>query len=309
MKQETTSKGYSAKAKSPSVKPNILMFGYVIYFILLAPYFIAPFVWNIIDREIGPVLTSLIAQVIFIVPGIIYLLHVKFCEKRSVTEMLSIRSLSWKNALYISIITLAFAQTYSLLGLAIPFLLGDVQMPSSSLAVWQYFLMGAIIATIFEEFVFRGVLWGEYRNHNVSFWKIALATGLFFGLIHGGIVSVADTTFSGIFLYAPLIYITRSIWAPVIHHAIVNGRWGLHPVNFVSSQAEYEAFMPTYLIIMGIIVAILIPLAVICAKKFWKHNQHNHIAKKDLPKESIAFRLTYWALIVAMLVAIVLFGV
>jgi len=274
------------------------------------PRFVTPFVWNIIGREFGTIPSRMIGAVIFIIPALIYLLYIKFFEKRPIMDILSMRSLSLKNVLYITIITLAFAQTYSLIMLTVPFFLGDLSMPyAGTLSVWQYFLMGAVVASLNEEFVFRGVLWGEYRSQNVSFWKIALATGLFFGLIHGGILSIADTTFSGIFLYAPLIHFTRSIWAPILHHSIVNGRWWMHPVHFANNQAEYEALMPIYLIIMGVIVAILIPLAVICAKKFLAHNQHNHISKTDLPRESMAFKLTYWALIAAMLLSIVIFRI
>jgi len=291
---------------------------YLLWF-LFAPRFLWPLL-QLVPRFYDAPSTvweqRILGNLIFmaLIPALIYFVHIRFFAKSRLgfCDVISAnRVLSFKNVLYVTIITLAFAFTYSLLGFAIPFIFGSnpVQMPVETMTVFGYILAGGIIANVAEELIFRGVLWGEYRNSNVSFWKAALATGLFFGLIHSGIISVIDTTFSGIFLYAPLIYFTRSIWAPILHHFIVNSLWGFSPSNFASNQTEFEAFLPTWLTLMSVAVAILIPAAIICGKKFFALNKHNRIAKKELPKESLVFKLTYWILIVAMVVVIALLRV
>ena len=172
--------------------------------------------------------------------------------------------------------------------------------------IGQSLLHNAILATVFEEAVFRGFLWDEYRRQNIGYWKIALATGLFFGIIHMGAFSMFHTAFSGIFFYAPLIYFTRSIWAPVLHHALMNALYTLlNPVFYLHTQAEFDAFMPRYLLLLLLATAFLLPAAIVCAKKFYYENYH-HIQKKGhFSKESLAFRASYWAVIAIMILTFI----
>jgi len=312
MNQSEVNVHKSTESKGPSIRPNIIMLLYVFWF-LYAPHLI----WRILPHY--PALFGIplgiwirIVDAIFmaIIPALIYFMYVKFFTKQRIRDILSIARLNPRNILYITVITLAFALTYGgLLGYGIPFFFSDTPMPMrvSAEPTWQILIRAGIIAALAEELIHRGILHGEYSTKKVAYWKIALVVGLSFGLIHVGVgaMSVIDTTFSGVFLYAPLIYLTRSIWAPVLHHVIVNSLSWINLANFVDNQADHDAFMPIYMIILAVVVAILIPAAVICGKKFWALNKHNHIAKKDLPKESKAFKLTYWATVAIMLAAIV----
>ena len=211
--------------------------------------------------------------------------------------------------LYITVITLAFKAIFTLLTTGSQWLFWRESMNIwiPPLPIWFSIFDMAIVISFFEEFMFRGALWHSYdENRSTGFWKIALATGLFFGLVHTSVFQISHTAFSGIFLFAPAVYLTRSIWAPFLVHAILNAI-PYDPSFFVNTQYEFEAAMPVYLIIMTISAIILIPFAVLCAKKFYVENRHNVIAKADLPKESKSFTSTYWLLIAIMIASIFLF--
>ena len=107
-----------------------------------------------------------------------------------------------------------------------------------------------------------------------------------------------------------MLYYTRSVWAPILAHAIANGMWiFINPNRLTSSQAALDAFMPTYTVVMAIATAIAVPVLIISVKKFLLYNKHNRIEKQNSQAETNAFTLTYWLLILAMIAAIILFRV
>jgi len=309
--KENPLKSNETNTHNPSARPNIVLFGLLIWFLFIQRYIVGAYIVNpIIDalnvRPLHWLVDELINVIVAYFPLLVYFLYLIFSKpKQEPMSAFSISRLSLKNVLYITVITAAFTLTYSWIMFGISFLSGHTPEFVMELSLGQFLIRGAILAVLFEEFYFRGLMWNEYRRERVSFWKTAIATGLFFGLIHGGF-GIVDTTFSGILLYAPLIYLTRSIWAPILHHALVNS---MNPVmlNFLSRQEDMEVFFPTFMIALTVAVAILIPTAIICAKKFWTHNRHNVIKKAELPEESKAFTITFWVLIASMIAAIFLF--
>ena len=202
--------------------------------------------------------------------------------------------------------TLAIRVLFNLLESGTLFLFSGGQVPMQRflfMDIGSSLLHNAVLATLFEEAVFRGFLWGEYKRQGVRFWKVALVTGLFFGVIHGGRFAILHTALAGVFFYAPLIYFTRSIWAPVLHHALINGLYTLvSPTFYIENQADFDAFMPTYLMILLFAALVLVPIAIVCARRFYRENRHNAQRAEDLPEESTSFRVSYWVLI-AVIVA------
>ena len=286
------------------------MFVVMLYYFVIGRNFLQPYVLNPIYEFFGiyPLSSWLRILNAFFrdlgLPTLVYILYTIFAKKKCCL-MFSMSRLSLKNVLYISVITLTIRVIFSLIENGIPFFFngGVVSMQTFYfMDIGQSLLHNAILATLFEEFVFRGFLWGEYRQQHVSYWKIALATGLFFGIIHLGTFNMFHTTISGIFFYAPLIYFTRSIWSPILHHAIMNGTYTLiSPTFYINNQADFNEFMPIYLIILISVAIILSPLAIICGKRFYQENKHNAQTREKLPPESKMFRLTYWSLILIMM--------
>jgi len=299
-----------SEMKTITAKPNIMLFFLMLYYFVIGrnivqPYLLTPIydvlgiyplvgwagTFNAFFRDLG-------------LPILLYFLYA-LLTKQDIRFSFSLSRLSLTNVLYIAVMTLAVRVIFNLFESGVPFLFGSgsVQMQTFRfMDIGQSLLHNAILATLFEEAVFRGFLWGEYRRQGVGYWKVALVTGLFFGIIHLGTFTMIHTTFAGIFFYAPLIYFTRSIWAPVLHHALMNGLYTLiSPTFYINHQIDFDAFMPTYLIILVLATLALIPASIFCAKKFYLENRHNIQIKENLPKESRAFRVSYWILIVVMI--------
>lgn len=107
--------------------------------------------------------------------------------------------------------------------------------------VWQpwhsiaAFFLCMICVGITEEVVFRGViaeiLYQKFGKDEKGIWCAVFLSGLFFGVIHMGNVSIADVTgvivqsiaaiFSGM-TFTAIYYRTGNIWVPVILHAYVD---------------------------------------------------------------------------------------
>lgn len=298
------------RGKTPTARPNIILFAVMFYYFVVGRNIVQPYILTPIYHFLGiyplvgwPGTLNAFFRDLGI-PVLLYLLYT-FITKGNIHFSFSLSRLSLKNILYISVMTLTIRIVFNLLESGFPFFFGSGSVPMQTflfMDIGQSLLHNAILATLFEEAVFRGFLWEEYRRQGVGYWKISLVTGLFFGVIHLGTFTVIHTAFAGIFFYAPLIYFTRSIWAPVLHHALMNGLYTLiSPTFYIDKQADFDAFMPSYLIILTIATLILLPFAIMCGKRFYQENRHNLWIKENLPKESVAFRVTYWALIVVIL--------
>jgi len=287
-----------------------MLFAVMFYYFIIARYFVQPYLLAPLFNFFGfyPLLGwAGILNAFFRdlgIPVLLYLLYA-LSIKQDIRFSFSLSRLSLTNLLYIAVMTLTVRVIFNLIEIGVPFILGSGSVPMQTfrfMDVGRSLLHNAVLATIFEEAVFRGFLWTEYHRQGVRYWKIAFVTGLFFGVIHLGTFTIIHTTFAGIFFYAPLIYFTRSIWAPVLHHALMNGLYTLiSPAFYIDNQVDFDAFIPTYLILLALAAAVLIPVSIVFGKKFYYENRHNVQAKKEIPKESRAFHVSYWILIVVMI--------
>ena len=301
--------------KSPSAKINIVMLGLVLYFLFaqnfLGRIVFSPFLNSLDTTNFLPwLLHLLVANIPTYAPLLIYFLYKLFTKsKQGPAEALLIRRLSLKNVLYVVIMGSTVVLLFIWADYGISFIGGGTpQLEVLIMPLGRQLIVGAVVASVLEELYWRGLMFTEYNAQKASFWKFAIASGVFFGLIHGGVLGVSVSTFAGILIYAPLIYLTRSIWAPILYHTLVNG---INPtlLHFLNDKEDFDTFFPTFMLALTIILAILIPASIICAKKFWAHNKHNIIPKSKLPKESKSFIITFWLLIAFMVVAIFLFRI
>ena len=294
--------------QGPSHRPNIIALVVLLYWLFIPEYVLIPHVIVRIENLLGGQVTGFAwtALLWFLrlgVPIAGYVIYLLFAKKRLIPAF-SIARLPLVTALYIVVLTAAIRAVDLLAIKFIPFALGSVPVWHGS-PLWQALIVSVLFAVLYEEFIFRGFLYSEYQNQRVSIWKTALATGLFFGLIHSGIAVFTTAAFGIIWAY--MLYRTRSIWAPVLSHAVYNALGTLlNPMYYTGSQADYEALMSAFLIAVAIAAVILVPLAVICAKRFFAENPRE---KDVLPVESKAFTWTYWALIIVMIAAIFIFRI
>ncbi|MDF3019995.1 MAG: family intrarane metalloprotease protein [Steroidobacteraceae bacterium] len=99
--------------------------------------------------------------------------------------------------------------------------LGDAVNERRSFATlgWWILPVALVAAPLFEEFIFRGLIFGGLRR-SFGLWPAALASAALFAIVHPAI-SIAPVFVLG--LCAALVYErTRSLLAPMLAHAVYN---------------------------------------------------------------------------------------
>ncbi|MCL2405868.1 MAG: CPBP family intramembrane metalloprotease [Defluviitaleaceae bacterium] len=165
---------------------------------------------------------------------------------------------------------------------------------------WLQLIAIAVTPAICEELVFRGYIQSKYNSHTIK--KAALINGLFFAMMHLNLQQFAYTFVLGV-VFAYMVHYTRSIWAAILPHFILNGtqavlgRWAFVAAPaYVDTYAE-ELFtsLPVSdeimgIIIIGIISLILSPVIFILFREFFKHNKWQVASEYDqaiTPKQQI----------------------
>ena len=284
------------QGKSVTARPNIILFIFAVWFI---------FVPSISQIIFGDTLHPMIIHALGIaekcvIPVILYLLITKQRPK----SVLSITPLGFKNGLYVTVIAMASIPIALLIiwGRALLTDTIPTEIPPFY-TIWLGILMAGLVIATTEELLFRGAIYHEYREQGVSIWKTALITGVLFGLVHVEIVQVSYTTVMGIGMTF-MLYYTRSIWAPVLYHVLVNSLAHLlDPTYFVESYTDLRDMLPTYLIVMSVAALVLLPFGVVCWRKMVSDNPRHE--KKPII-ESKAFAISYWILIAVMIVLVVI---
>ena len=110
-------------------------------------------------------------------------------------------------------------------------------------ASWKIFLLNflmiAILPSIFEEFLFRGLFQKLFTkmvyNHHIGI----LASGLLFGLIHGQIYKFIPIAALGVLL-GYLYYWTKNLWFPILAHFFNNGIQVIFYFSMAKGWTEIE---------------------------------------------------------------------
>lgn len=124
-----------------------------------------------------------------------------------------------------------FAQIFNILTLVIIFLINKLAgetsidnpitsaLPMSLETGLVFMLLAGIIAPVFEEFMVRGLVFGELKQYGNGL--AIFVSAVFFGLLHGNLSQFFYTTAMGVAL-GYITYATGGILASTIIHAIVN---------------------------------------------------------------------------------------
>jgi len=127
------------------------------------------------------------------------------------------------NIILIIIITLILMPAVFLLSLLSSLLFpNEVSQTVASyftVPLWAVIITTSVIPAFFEETIFRGMIFD--KNLNLPFWKKLLLSSFFFALIHLNPQQFLYTFVLGGF-FVCIMYITRSIIAPMLSHFIVN---------------------------------------------------------------------------------------
>ncbi len=169
-----------------------------------------------------PLVLSLISgELTLVIPAILYVL---ICRPR-----LSDLSERWR--LPLAVIPLLILMAYCVMPLisvvnlismalagenAAASMLGTLQR----LPMWVSLLCIAVLPGVVEEFIFRGLLYREYRRR--STWAAILLSALLFGLMHMNLNQFCYAFVIGI-LFCLVYEATGSLLAPMLMHMVYNG--------------------------------------------------------------------------------------
>lgn len=115
-----------------------------------------------------------------------------------------------------------------------------------------------IVAPIFEEVLFRGVLFRLFERTSVRLVWTVILTSVLFGVFHLNIVQGLYASVLGLFIALALVY-TNTLWVPIIIHFANN----LHAyINGFDSVMDFYANNPILSAGISLIsVVVLIPLS------------------------------------------------
>lgn len=123
--------------------------------------------------------------------------------------------------LMISVITLPFIQKWLGLDAASPqIMIKALQSGIDPLTGVLTFFSACVAAPLMEELIFRGFLYGVAKRFTHTSYA-ALASALFFALIHSNVMSFLPLTLLGLLFVAAYEY-TRSLLVPVLMHMVFN---------------------------------------------------------------------------------------
>ena len=166
------------------------------------------------------VVLLLISQVILIIPAVVYLIK----EKQSYTQTVRLKPIRVSTFLKLILFTIFVTPVMTLVN-ALSQLFAENAIANTMTgitnenAIATSLIAIALIPCIFEESVYRGLFYNEYRK--VSPIKGMLVSALLFGLLHGNINQCSYAIVMGL-IFALVIEATDSILSTMIMHFIIN---------------------------------------------------------------------------------------
>lgn len=186
---------------------------------IFLPYVLQPMycVLGVSDIRVMLVLNH---AIIFLIPAIIYVI----VTKSSAKDTFKLNRLYLKDTMLIILLGFVCQPIMTFFSLITSFFFNNeigVFMNDILSTPYIFLLMlVAVLPAITEEVTIRGVVLSGYDNKNK--YKAALVTGLFFGMLHLDPQQFLYATVLG-FILALVVRTTKSIFAAVIIHFLING--------------------------------------------------------------------------------------
>ncbi|GKX67960.1 CPBP family intramembrane glutamic endopeptidase [Inconstantimicrobium mannanitabidum] len=228
----------------------VFMFGYALANNEKSSHIVVDSLQEVVNRNISLIL--LVVNTIMLVVLFIFCIP----TKASLLKRCNFKKCSIKKVLYTSLLVVGVAMlTAVFVGLAtnIFFSYKNVSntIESSTTTVFQFFIV-IVLAPIFEEIFFRGVIFYWLKNNfNIVFAIIVQA--LVFAIMHGNILQGIYTFFLGIILALINMY-TGSLYGNIAGHCVFNLFGTL--------------IIPSFLAKINFVAYIIIALALICVSIF-----------------------------------------
>jgi membrane protease YdiL (CAAX protease family) len=131
-------------------------------------------------------------------------------------------------------------------------ILGD--QPKQISVTPLYIVSLLVVHPLIEEYIFRGLFYGELRNINPIFGITAQA--IMFAIIHSTVDGMIYALISGVILGFAMEK-TRKIWVPILAHSFINGRSLLY-LTLLSDKPTLRQTVDTALICVGAISILIL---------------------------------------------------
>ena len=187
------------------------------------------------------------AQVVLIgVPCLVYLI----IHRKNIREILPLRRLGIVNIIMVTGMSITIFPAVMFLGAITTAIFGNpVQETMSDLAnqggIWLMLILIPILPSIFEEVALRGIVFAGYTK--VKIFTAAIINGLFFGILHQNFNQFSYAFVIG-FKMCYMMWYTKSLWAPVLSHFVINtlgsllGYIGMNiDMDAMQAEAQYAA--------------------------------------------------------------------
>lgn len=212
-------------------------------------------------------LTLLSSQLILILPSIVYIIKYKL----NIKEAIRFKKIKAVNIILLIVFSylitplMSFVNALSMLffqNTTSSFMGGIIKENGFFLSI----LIIALVPAIFEEVVYRGIFYNEYRKAKPL--QAIFLSAFLFGIIHGNLNQFVYAFLMGI-VFALIIEVTDSILSTMIIHFFINGTsvTSLHlyskSMNVEEEASQLEASLDQILTFTEIMKTLLWP-AIIC---------------------------------------------
>ncbi len=194
-----------------------------VFLMTVAAAVVSSFLIGIISGIFGgnEMITLLISQLVFFMPSAFYLLENKFDLKESIR----LHSIKISTGILLVLFMYFIMPTITLINaISLKFTTNTIDTTVTEIANKYPFIIGilivAIIPSILEECVYRGVFFNEYRK--ISPKKAVILSGLLFGLAHMNFNQFIYAFLLGM-VFSIVVEATDSILSSMILHFVMNG--------------------------------------------------------------------------------------
>ncbi len=225
-------------------KQTVTFMMLLLIYLCLVP-FAVPFIIKILGihfknvASLSTFLMILTPVICSFLPGILYFA----ATNENIKETLKLNKLSVKNFFLIVLMAFLIQPVANFIAMITSFIfpnnVADIMETISSVPVWVFILVSAILPAVFEELIFRGIILSGC--HELGTVKSAFVSGLFFGIMHLDPHQFIYAFLIGIIFSVFVIY-SNSILASITAHFIINGTQGLLILlmNFLNSKLPPE---------------------------------------------------------------------
>ena len=169
----------------------------------------------------------------------------------------------------------------------------------------------AVLPAITEEFVFRGIVLGEYGRKGLGL--AAVVSAVMFAMSHFSLVRFPVYFFAGLVL-ACVAYVTRSVLASMVIHAVYNAFVLLCEQYIMNAVDKQNISLTLLIIILGALALLSCMLMCFEANNIYRKYAHNNVESGHVPEKKdglmtrfvhVFFSPTFLLLVIIYIVACV----